>query len=238
MYRSYLLEHWSQPQCILDRSYPPDKSEKPNAIMYQPQQGMDSQLLELQHASTLANALERTLVAPRLYSPTVCTSCSRRNMSYYFKMGSAQDSGDAQDWHGTSLPVRAVVAVEQAESAEGEKRVWSYLAYSTGLATVAVPPHVRLPVLSLRTATNWLQRCNDETLFFDGLEENALPKTKAPAFSDSITHAYNAVRGLLKLPMRYTCANLNSRDSVEACACACGQGSAPRSAQCCRCTWA
>eukprot|EP00908_Phaeocystis_cordata_P024188 Transcript_6660.p1 GENE.Transcript_6660~~Transcript_6660.p1 ORF type:complete len:1184 (-),score=466.87 Transcript_6660:386-3937(-) len=210
---SFLLEHWSQPQCILDRSYAPHKGETPRALMYQPQQTADAQLMAFQHASALATALGRKLIAPRLYSPTVCTSCSRRNISYYYDV--ADDN--VQDWHGSAVAVRAVLQAEQAELATDHKRVWSYLAYGHNQPVVKVPPSVPLPALSLRSAENWLQRCNDDTLFFDGLEENQLPKARAPPFSESIKHAFNAVRSLLKLPKRYMCINLNSRDSVDSC---------------------
>merc|ERR1719162_1931498 len=214
-----LISHWAQPQCLLDRSYTAHKSERPRALMYQPQSGVDSQLTAFQAATTLAIALGRTLIAPRLYSPTVCTSCSRRNMSYYFNM-------NAVDWSGGSVPVRAVVQTEADYVTPGsnisgtvqlaEARVWSYLAHVPNTALVAVPPKVKLPTLSLLSASNWLQ-CNDDTLFFDGLEENDLPRSAAPPLSEAVHRAYKAVTGLLKLPKKYMCMNLNSHDSLEAC---------------------
>merc|ERR1719424_2706145 len=214
-----MISHWAQPQCLLDRSYTAHKTERPRALMYQPQSGVDSQLTAFQAATTLAVALGRTLIAPRLYSPTVCTSCSRRNMSYYFNM-------NAVDWSGGSVPVRAVVQTEAdyvvpESNISGtvqlaEARVWSYLAHVPNTALVAVPPKVKLPTLSLLSASNWLQ-CNDDTLFFDGLEENDLPRSIAPPLSDAVHRAYKAVRGLLKLPKKYMCMNLNSHDSLEAC---------------------
>jgi hypothetical protein len=213
-----LIEYWAQPQCLLDRAYTAHKSERPRALMYQPQSGVDSQLSAFQAATTLAAALGRTLIAPRLYSPTVCTSCSRRNMSYYFGM-------NAVDWSGGSVPVRAVVQTEpdwlaQANTSSAQvlaaSRVWSYLAHVPNTALVAVPPKVKLPTLSLLSASNWLQ-CNDDTLFFDGLEENDLPRSTVPPVSDAVHRAHKAVRGLLKLPKKYMCMNLNSHDSLEAC---------------------
>merc|ERR1719162_1776074 len=214
-----LISHWAQPQCLLDRSYTAHKSERPRALMYQPQSGVDSQLTAFQAATTLAIALGRTLIAPRLYSPTVCTSCSRRNMSYYFNM-------NAVDWSGGSVPVRAVVQTEADYVTPGsnisgtvqlaEARVWSYLAHVPNTALVAVPPKVKLPTLSLLSASNWLQ-CNDDTLFFDGLEENDLPRSATPPLSEAVHRAHKAVTGLLKLPKKYMCMNLNSHDSLEAC---------------------
>ena len=214
-----MISHWAQPQCLLDRSYTAHKTERPRALMYQPQSGVDSQLTAFQAATTLAVALGRTLIAPRLYSPTVCTSCSRRNMSYYFNM-------NAVDWSGGSVPVRAVVQTEAdyvvpESNISGtvqlaEARVWSYLAHVPNTALVAVPPKVKLPTLSLLSASNWLQ-CNDDTLFFDGLEENDLPRSATPPLSEAVHRAHKAVTGLLKMPKKYMCMNLNSHDSLEAC---------------------
>merc|ERR1719149_539289 len=133
---------------------------------------------------------------------------------------------NAVDWSGGSVPVRAVVQTEAdyvvpESNISGtvqlaEARVWSYLAHVPNTALVAVPPKVKLPTLSLLSASNWLQ-CNDDTLFFDGLEENDLPRSATPPLSEAVHRAHKAVTGLLKMPKKYMCMNLNSHDSLEAC---------------------
>ena len=52
-----MISHWAQPQCLLDRSYTAHKTERPRALMYQPQGSVDSQVSAFQAATTLALAI-------------------------------------------------------------------------------------------------------------------------------------------------------------------------------------
>ena len=53
-----MISHWAQPQCLLDRSYTAHKTERPRALMYQPQGSVDSQVtLTLTRTRTLALTL-------------------------------------------------------------------------------------------------------------------------------------------------------------------------------------
>ena len=61
-----MISHWAQPQCLIDRSYTAHKTERPRTLMYQPQGSVDSQVTAFEAATTLALALGRTLIAPRL----------------------------------------------------------------------------------------------------------------------------------------------------------------------------
>jgi hypothetical protein len=69
-----LVERWAVPQCLLDRwlSVRTRKNERPKNLMYQPQYGVDNQIVAFTHASSLAASLGRTLIAPPLQFPSAC----------------------------------------------------------------------------------------------------------------------------------------------------------------------
>ena len=73
---SDLLERWAVPQCILDRwlSAPTRPGERPKHLLYQPQYGVDNQMVAFTHASVLAASLGRTLIAPPLQFPSACAT--------------------------------------------------------------------------------------------------------------------------------------------------------------------
>jgi hypothetical protein len=202
---SRLVERWAVPQCILDRwvSARPRIEEKPKTLMYQPQYGVDNQMVAFTHAAALAQTLGRTLVAPPLLFPSACVNCSGLQWSKYFNTTAIDRSRDHP-----YPKVRAIVSVEPAPTF-GEK---TPVEFDVGKRLERVP----LFTLSLQSATHWLS-CNDETLFFDGLFTNKLPTRHWPQFSEAVVSVYREVSERLGLERPYTCLHLRNGDFAEAC---------------------
>ena len=211
---SDLLERWAVPQCILDRwlSAPTRPGERPKHLLYQPQYGVDNQMVAFTHASVLAASLGRTLIAPPLQFPSACATtgpgASRCNSSsvpwsVYFNT-SAPDRARAH----VAARVRAIIASEPIPTYGAKAPV--------DLEGESTLERIPLYSLSLQTAAHWLT-CNDETLYFDGLYTNKLPTHHWPKFSAAVLRAHRLVRDHLGLQAPYTCLHLRNGDFAEAC---------------------
>ena len=180
--------------------------------MYQPQYGVDNQMVAFTHASALAASLGRTLIAPPLQFPSACVprgtaepQCNSSALAWsaYFNT-TAPDRTSAN----AAPRVRAIISSEPIPTFGAKSPV--------GLAGEQRLERVPLYTLSLQTAAHWLA-CNDETLYFDGLYTNKLPTDGWPAFSAAVLSAHREVQDHLGLQAPYTCLHLRNGDFAEAC---------------------
>jgi len=173
-------------ECLLDTVAPPKLHSSQLVLVYEPQYGLNNQLIAHENAKVLAVTLGRTLLVPPISMPAVCQGCHSAPFSRYF--GTEPGIGDWQGWQQIGTP-RVTIVSERSPS--------------VGNLTVTLGPPP-LPILelyqvTLRTVERFLAACDDDTIYFNGLFSQKLlaPSQQTTHFSSrtarALEHVYSSI---------------------------------------------
>ena len=205
--------------CILDDivEFPHIARGPDKFLVFEPQYGLNNQLLAYDHARGAAALLDRILVLPPLMVPRASDPDALRvRFSSVFEV----DGTSAIDWEHfkrNSTPARSRIEAE-------ELRGYDALARSLGseygdLPSVRIAPRIKKEAL-----VDWFGQCDDDVLLFDGMfSQFALGNYPVlnPSLNAEVLTMYKNVRKAMlhRLPFdrEYTCLHVRNGDFDQVC---------------------